>query len=208
MQDVKDKLEDLIPWVFKLEGALTKANVEDCGEMERRTELARFASDIYLLATTLIFCRSLDGIGGQSQVLLEKGKITRFLDKAKDARAVVKLINQLQRAILIYQVRVISCQVQSEIMRMTTGIPTAINPQPGCTVDGMFLRAIVALMLTGHLLIEVLVWGIPETQRGKVTCTRSGACTDILPEISGGDWKNQVCSFKVGQASSSGKWHG
>ena len=151
MQDVKDKLEDLIPWVFKLEGALTKANIEDCGEMERRTELARFASDIYLLATTLIFCRSLDDIGGQSQVLLEKGKITRFLDKAKDARAVVRLIDQLQRAIIIYQACAMSWQVRSELMRVTAGVPTTIDPQPGCAVDSTFLGVVFALILTGWL---------------------------------------------------------
>ena len=149
MQDVKDKLEDLIPWVSKLEGALTKANIEDCGEMERRTELARSASHTYLPTAKLIFCRSLDDIRGQSQVLLEKGKITRFLDKAKDARAVVRLIDQLQRAILIYQVCAMSWQVQSELTRVTTGVPTAINPQPGRAADGVFLCVIVALMLTG-----------------------------------------------------------
>ena len=164
MQDVRDNLEDLIPWVSKLDGALTKANIEDCGEMERRAELTRFASYVHLLTTKLTLCRSLDDIGEQSRVLLEKGKINRFLDKAKDARAVVRLIDQLQRAIIIYQACAMSWQVRSELMRVTAGVPTTIDPQPGCAVDGMFLCVAFALMLTGRLLIKVLIWGIPETQ--------------------------------------------
>ena len=49
--------------------------------------------------------RSLKDIGQQSEALLAKGKWTRALDKAQDAQEVGKLVEQLQRAILIYQVR-------------------------------------------------------------------------------------------------------
>ena len=44
MQDMKDKLEDLIPWVTKLKDSLTKVNLDDHEEAERRTQLAEFAS--------------------------------------------------------------------------------------------------------------------------------------------------------------------
>jgi hypothetical protein len=48
--------------------------------------------------------RSLEGITNTSQRLLEKGKTYRILDKSQDSQTVIKLVEQLQRAILIYQV--------------------------------------------------------------------------------------------------------
>jgi len=50
IQDVKDKLEDLIPWVAKLEDSLTKANTKDQEEVERRRQLEKFASHLCYLA--------------------------------------------------------------------------------------------------------------------------------------------------------------
>jgi len=44
IQDVKDKLEDLVPWVIKLKDTLTAANAKDDHEEERRAQLAKFAS--------------------------------------------------------------------------------------------------------------------------------------------------------------------
>ena len=55
--------------------------------------------------------RTLTDIERRSQELLEKGRMARFLDKAQDAQAVIRLIDQLQRTILIYQVRAMSCRV-------------------------------------------------------------------------------------------------
>jgi len=44
-QDVKDKLEDLVPWATKLKDGLTKANAkDDREEEERRAQLAKFVS--------------------------------------------------------------------------------------------------------------------------------------------------------------------
>jgi len=44
IQDVKDKLEDLVPWVSKLKDTLTAANgKDDREEEERRVQLAKFA---------------------------------------------------------------------------------------------------------------------------------------------------------------------
>jgi len=42
IQDVRDKLEDLIPWVAKLEETLTKLDTDDPEEVERRTQLEKF----------------------------------------------------------------------------------------------------------------------------------------------------------------------
>jgi len=46
----------------------------------------------------------LDEIEKRAQALSEKGTMARVLDKARDASAVVKLVDQLQKTIIIYQV--------------------------------------------------------------------------------------------------------
>jgi len=52
-QDVKDKLEDLVPWVTKFKDALTKADAkDDREEVERRAQLAKFVSHLWYVATT------------------------------------------------------------------------------------------------------------------------------------------------------------
>ena len=53
---------------------------------------------------TLALYSSLGDIEKQSQALLGKGKIARILDKTQDSGTVVKLIEQLRQAILVYQV--------------------------------------------------------------------------------------------------------
>ena len=43
-EDIKDKLEELIPWVTKLQEGLAKADPkDDQQEVERRTQLTRLA---------------------------------------------------------------------------------------------------------------------------------------------------------------------
>ena len=155
---MKDKLEDLFPWVTKLKDSLTKANPKsDREEAERRTQLAKFALHLpYPCHVKLILCRSLDDIEKQSQMLLEKGKgrmgkVVRILDKTQDAQAVVGLFNQLQKAIVIYQVCVNGYQLRAKLTRVITDGPTTIDPQPGCAVDSTFLGVVFALILTGWL---------------------------------------------------------
>jgi len=46
----------------------------------------------------------LEDIEKRSQALLGKGKTAKLLDKAQDSSTVVKLIEELRQAILIYQV--------------------------------------------------------------------------------------------------------
>ncbi|KAF9784577.1 hypothetical protein BJ322DRAFT_852831 [Thelephora terrestris] len=88
-QDVQDKLEDLFPWLIKLRDCVTKGSAGGSSEeAERLKELTR----------------SLEDIEKQSQELLGKGRATRILDKAQDSGTVVKLIELLRRAILVYQV--------------------------------------------------------------------------------------------------------
>ena len=47
----------------------------------------------------------LEEIGTRSQAILEKKRVTGFLDKGKDSQEVVSLIEQLQSAVVYYQVR-------------------------------------------------------------------------------------------------------
>ena len=47
---------------------------------------------------------SLKEIEKRSQALLEKKKVARFLDKAKDSQEVANLVEQLRTAIVFYQV--------------------------------------------------------------------------------------------------------
>ena len=57
------------------------------------------------LATPVNGLRSaLDEIEKRSQVLLEKGKAARFVDKGRDSGEVVKLVERLREAITRYQV--------------------------------------------------------------------------------------------------------
>lgn len=51
IQDVKDKLEDLIPWVAKLEETLMRSNAKDPDEVERRTQLEGFVPSLFYLST-------------------------------------------------------------------------------------------------------------------------------------------------------------
>ena len=68
--------------------------------------------------------------------------MARVLDKTQDASAAIKLIDQLQKAILIYQVRTKNCQLQAGLTRPISDVPTAIDSQPGHAVDGKFLGVV------------------------------------------------------------------
>ena len=55
----------------------------------------------------LIVARSLEDICGRAQALSEKGKLVRFLEKKRDSGVITKLSEELQQAILVYQVGVL-----------------------------------------------------------------------------------------------------
>ncbi|KAF9784574.1 hypothetical protein BJ322DRAFT_1219219 [Thelephora terrestris] len=87
-EDVQDKLGDFTQWLSKLKVIVaTVSNGGNREEAQRREE----------------FIRSLQDIDRQSRALLGKGKTARILDKTQDSGTVVKLIEQLQQAILVYQ---------------------------------------------------------------------------------------------------------
>ena len=106
---MKDKLDDLIPWLEKLLVTIAKVNPnDDCEEAERRLQLEKFVSHLEFLVhpKLTLHGRSLDDIGRRSLALSEKGKVARVLDKARDSQEVITLVEKLRQAILVYQVSV------------------------------------------------------------------------------------------------------
>jgi len=83
--------------------------------------------------------------------------MARVLDKAQDASVVVKLVDQLQKTIIIYQVCAKDRQVQAGLTRVIAGVSTTIDPQSSHATDGMFLRTVFALELTSRLSIQDFV---------------------------------------------------
>jgi hypothetical protein len=109
---VKDKLNDLIPWLEKLVVTLAKVGPnDDTEEIKRRSELARFVWCLAsLIHPKLTMCSSLEEIRKRSVSLSEKGKVSRVLDKSRDSGEVIRLVEKLRQAILIYQVSAGCCQ--------------------------------------------------------------------------------------------------
>jgi len=70
--------------------------------------------------------------------------MARFLDKTQDAQAVVRLVDQFQKTILIYQVCPGSCQARARLTRVVKGLTAAIDPQPDRAIDSGFLRVVFA----------------------------------------------------------------
>ena len=69
---------------------------------------------------------------------MRKGKTAQILDKTQDSQAVIKLVEDLRQAILIYQVGVISGTIgagQSFSNAFGIAISAAIDGQSGLTVD-------------------------------------------------------------------------
>jgi len=89
--------------------------------------------------------------------LSEKGTMARVLDKTRDAAAVVELVDQLQKAIIIYQVCAKDRQIQVALTRMMAVVSTTINPQSSHAIDGVFLLIVLASELTGRPLIQDFV---------------------------------------------------
>jgi len=141
---VKDKLEDLIPWLEKLLVTLAKVNPDDDrDEVERQSELARFVSCLILRVHSkpILFDRSLEDIGRRSLALSEKGKVARVFDKTQDSQEVVKLVENLRQAILVYQVSARHRRARKPLTR-GAGIATAVTIQPSHPFDREFLPPI------------------------------------------------------------------
>jgi hypothetical protein len=105
-EDVKEKIEDLIPHLnrFKQNADAAMAN-GDQAEKQRLSELSRYTYQSSAIPTLANGLRSaLDKIKKRSQELLAKGAAARFIDKNADSGEVTRLIEQLREAITHYQV--------------------------------------------------------------------------------------------------------
>lgn len=143
---MKDKLGDLIPWVQKLEVTLVKTDLnDDRGEVERRAQLARFASPLSLLVLATLICynRDLEDIGKRSLALSEKGKVARALDKTRDSAEVINLVERLRQAILVYQVSTKLFQRRKSFTR-STGVTTTVDIRPDHPIGREFLPFVFA----------------------------------------------------------------
>ena len=125
---------------------LAKVNPDDDGdEIKRRSELARFVLRLGSLAhPKLTRCSSLEDVGKRSMAILEKGKVARVLDKARDSGEVVRLVEKLRQAILIYQVSSGRCQSGKSLTR-ETAVTTAVHIQSGRAFDSKFLSTVFDL---------------------------------------------------------------
>lgn len=105
-KDIEDKIGDLIPWLIKLKDSVATASADgNPEEAKGREQLIRCATyPRCLIDPKLTICRSLEDIEKRSQALLGKGKAAKILDKNQDSGVVIKLFEDLQQAILIYQV--------------------------------------------------------------------------------------------------------
>ena len=83
----------------------------------------------------LIFCtRSLEGIGKRSRILLDERKGARVLDKERYSGLIVRLVEELRQAILIYQVGTVeTCQL-SRVDALRIAIATEVYERPDCAV--------------------------------------------------------------------------
>lgn len=79
--------------------------------------------------------RSLEGIEKRSRRLLDKGKGARVLDKRQDSGAIVKLVEELRQAILLYQVGNIENCRSSRADAFWTDVATAVNRQSSDPID-------------------------------------------------------------------------
>ena len=137
---MKDKLNDLIPWLEKLLVTLAKVNPNDDGEeVERRSQLAKFVSrpEFLVHPKLILYDRSLEDIGARALALSEKGKVARVLDKTQDSGEVITLVEKLKQAILIYQVSAGGPQ-SWKLLKRGTDVTTTVNIQPGRPIDRKF----------------------------------------------------------------------
>ena len=205
---MKDKLADLIPWLEKLLKSLAKVNPgEDREEVERRSQLGKSVPRLAsLVDRRLIICyRSLEEIGKRSLELSGKGKVARVLDKSQDAQEVIKLVEKLRQAILVYQVSPKHLQSWTLLTRRT-GVTTAVDIQPGRPLDS----ELIPILLPVPRLSEVrLIQGIFrynfEIPSGKKACAWLRTPNNMFTEIIG-QKQDRVCPGTVGSDWKGSRW--
>ena len=124
---------------------MAKANPDnDREEVERRSQLAKFVSHLAPLPRQRpTLYRSLEDIGMRSLALAGKGKLARALDKAQDSQEIIKLVEELRQAILVYQVSSRGRGSHSRVsLTRGTGVTATVDIQPGRPIECKFLPLI------------------------------------------------------------------
>ena len=82
-------------------------------------------------------------------MILEKGKRARILDKPQDSGMVVKLIEGLGQAVLLYQVGIVKNRRSSQFNASGIAIATTVHRPSGHTVDCKSPQPLPPSELTG-----------------------------------------------------------
>ena len=84
----------------------------------------------------LIICpRSLEYIEKECRKLSEKNKAAKVLDKKRDTGEVVKLVEQLRQAILVYQVGTADSHLPHRVDSFSIVVATAVYAESGHATD-------------------------------------------------------------------------
>ena len=108
-----------------------------------------------------------------------KGKGAKILDKKQDSGAIVKLVEELRQAILLYQVCTVENRPQSRVNVFWIVIPTTIYRQSGRAIGRKFPPNLSPSELTGDWSNQVVFQRIFKTERGKGTRPHYEESTDI-----------------------------
>ena len=105
------------------------------GGETRATRKVPITSLSYYRLEPITFGRSLEDIEKRSRRLLEKGKGARILDKRRDSGVIVKLVEELRQAILLYQVRTVENCLSTRVDAFWTAVATTFDRQSSHAVD-------------------------------------------------------------------------
>ena len=92
-------------------------------------------------------------------MLLGKGKGARFLDKSKDSGKVVKLVEELRQAILIYQVGKVGSERSSQANVFGIAIATTVDRQSGHAVGCKLPPSVFTIRTDGRSIESSLLSG-------------------------------------------------
>ena len=108
-------------------------------------------------------------------MLLGKGKGARILDKKRDSGKVVKLVEELRQAILIYQVGTIGSQRSNQADVFGIDIATTVNRQPGDAVGCKLPPNIFIIRTDGWLtessLLSMHFWNFARYKDSSIFCS-------------------------------------
>ena len=90
-------------------------------------------------------------------MLLNKGKVVGILGKKKDSGVVVKLVQELRQAVLLYQVGTVGSQRSSRANVFGIAIATKVDRQSDHTVSCEFAPCVFIIRTDGRLIESSLL---------------------------------------------------